>query len=235
MFYCEICGLKIRINNRFQMIQNLSRDYIIPPCPAPDITLGVSNQEIDAERAKYPQFDDGYHEAIVLFRKLSEKCLSFDIFFLHCAAVSLDGKAYLFTGKSGIGKSTHARLWTRVYPRSFIINGDKPLIRLKDGRFYVFGTPWCGKEMQQKNTSAPIKAVCFLEQSDDICVRRMAPLEVIGKIFDQTAYQKDTKRNAQLMALLDKFITDIPFYLLKCDISEKAVLTAHDAMEVTQQ
>lgn len=230
MFFCEICTLKIQINNRFEKIRRLSEDYIIPQVTTPDLVLEATPEETASEMRLYPDFPEDYHEAVVLFRKLSSSALSFGAFFLHSAAVSLDGAAYLFTGKSGVGKSTHARLWGEVYPRSFIINGDKPLIRRSDKGFYVYGTPWCGKEMEQKNTSAPIKGVCFIEQAQKNSIIRLSPSQVIGKIFNQTVYQKEPLKNEQLLKLLDGFIADIPFFLLKCDVSHEAVRLSHDTM-----
>lgn len=229
MLFCEICELKIRINNRYENIARLCRDYIVPG-DVPDMVLEATEEEIDSEQKIYPEPPRGYHEAVIIFRKLCRRALEYGVFFLHSAAVELDGTAYLFCGKSGAGKSTHARLWCEAYPRAVVINGDKPLIRRKADGFYVYGTPWCGKEMQQKNTSAPVGAVCFIEQSRENQIRPMSKAEVIGKIFNQTVYQAELAANEELFSLLDKFIGSTPFYLLKCNMTADAALLAHRVM-----
>ena len=59
---------------------------------------------------------------------------------LHASAVELDGKAYLFSGDSGAGKSTHTKLWQTVFGESAIVfNDDKPALRCVDGKWYAYG------------------------------------------------------------------------------------------------
>ena len=61
--------------------------------------------------------------------------------------LELDGKAYVFTAKSGVGKTTHTKLWVEYFEGiASYINGDKPIIRCKDFVWYAYGTPWMGKE-----------------------------------------------------------------------------------------
>lgn len=228
---CRICGLNIQINNIYKNIENLSKDYIISNIAKPDIILNVSDSEIDNELLKYPQFSREYHEGVVLFRKLCKKIIPFNAFFLHSAAVSFNNEGFLFCGKSGAGKSTHAILWEKTFKDAFVLNADKPLIRLLNGSFFVYGTPWCGKEGLQKNIYAKIAGVCFLEKSAENSIRKMSSKETLQKIFNQTVYMKNPGLNSRLMELLNKFITEIPFYSLNCNISKDAVYTAYNMMK----
>ena len=75
---------------------------------------------------------------------------------IHASAVVSDGKAYLFLGKSGTGKSTHARLWLKNIPGSHLLNDDNPAVRLIDGSPVAFGTPWSGKTPCYRDESAPV-------------------------------------------------------------------------------
>ena len=80
---------------------------------------------------------------------------------------AMDGQAYLFSADSGVGKSTHSRLWQQVFgdQRVTIINDDKPALRLRDGVWYVYGTPWSGKYGLNHNLCYPLAGICFLERS----------------------------------------------------------------------
>lgn len=229
MFLCNICGLNIQINNKYELIENLSEDYIVSDI-SPEIVLEATEKDIEEEILKYPQHSKGYHEGVVLFRKLCEIVLPKNIFFFHSAVVAYNGNGYIFAGKSGAGKSTHAALWEKVIHGAEVINGDKPLIKLENDEFYAYGTPWCGKEMMQKNKKVKVSGVCFIEQAKENSIEKLSSIQVIGKIFDQTVYMKEPKSNEMLMDLINKFITDIPFYLLKCDISEEAVALAYNTM-----
>lgn len=84
----------------------------------------------------------------------------------HAAAVSLDGKGYMFLGKSGTGKSTHARLWLGNIPGTELMNDDNPAVRIKaDGSAVVYGTPWSGKTPCYRNICAPIGGIVLLSQA----------------------------------------------------------------------
>ena len=84
----------------------------------------------------------------------------------HAAAVSLDGKGYMFLGKSGTGKSTHARLWLQNIPGTELMNDDNPAVRIKaDGTAVVYGTPWSGKTPCYRNICAPLGGIVLLSQA----------------------------------------------------------------------
>lgn len=87
-------------------------------------------------------------------------------FMLHSAAVVRDGKAVLFMGKSGTGKSTHAQLWLREFAGTSLLNDDNPVVRVSaDGTVTVYGSPWSGKTPCYRNAEAPVEAMVRLEQA----------------------------------------------------------------------
>lgn len=87
-------------------------------------------------------------------------------FMLHSAAVVRDGKAVLFMGKSGTGKSTHAQLWLREFAGTSLLNDDNPVVRVSaDGTVTVYGSPWSGKTPCYRNAGAPVEAMIRLEQA----------------------------------------------------------------------
>ena len=119
-----------------------------------------------------------------------QKLVRFDGFYLHSSALVLDGKAYLFSGHSGVGKSTHTCLWQSVFGSDArIINDDKPALRRIDGIWYAYGTPWCGKDGINKNEKAPIAGVCFLKQAKDNHIRCLTAAEAMQRIMSQTIYK----------------------------------------------
>lgn len=86
---------------------------------------------------------------------------------VHASVICLDGKAYLFAGKSGTGKSTHSALWLRHIPGSFLLNDDNPVIRLSDGIPTAFGTPWSGKTPCYRNEGFPVAGIARLSQAPE--------------------------------------------------------------------
>lgn len=83
----------------------------------------------------------------------------------HASCVTLDGKGYMFLGKSGTGKSTHAALWLQNFDGCSLLNDDNPVIRDIDGTIQVYGSPWSGKTPCYKNVSAPLGGIVRLEQA----------------------------------------------------------------------
>lgn len=84
---------------------------------------------------------------------------------IHAASVAWQGKAFLFMGKSGTGKSTHARLWLKCFPGSELLNDDNPTIRIEQGKVTAYGTPWSGKTPCYKNKSFPVGGMVRLQQT----------------------------------------------------------------------
>ena len=133
--------------------------------------------------------------------------------------------------KSGTGKSTHTSLWLEHFgERARIINGDKPLLRFIDGKLFVYGTPWCGKEGLNINTSSQLKALCFLERGTDNSIRRLSDSEIVARLFHQLIMPQDMQAADCLLQLLDRTVKEIPVWLLRCNISQEAVITAYEAM-----
>lgn len=86
---------------------------------------------------------------------------------LHAAAVELQGKAYAFTGPSGIGKSSRAEAWRQAHGAS-LISGDRPLICVRD--LMLYGVPWDGKEHCFRNVCYPLKTIFEVRRSENINV-----------------------------------------------------------------
>ena len=89
---------------------------------------------------------------------------------LHAAAVEVQGKAYAFSGPSGIGKSTRADAWKEAFGAE-LINGDRPLIDTH--KLELYGVPWDGKEQCFRNVHYPLKAICEVRRSESTYIREM--------------------------------------------------------------
>ena len=138
-------------------------------------------------------------------------------FYLHASAVAKDGKAYLFSGRSGEGKSTHTQLWQQEFgAETVVFNDDKPVMRCIDGVWYAYGTPWCGKDGINRNMKVPLAGICFLKQGQQNRIRRLSNQEALQKILGQTVWRRlRPERIDLLMCHLDNLITNIPVFELE--------------------
>ncbi len=89
---------------------------------------------------------------------------------LHAAAVEIRGEACVFSGPSGVGKSTRAQAWEETFGAE-LISGDRPLIDVR--HFEVYGVPWDGKEQCFRNVHYPLKAICEVRRSGSAYIRSM--------------------------------------------------------------
>lgn len=137
--------------------------------------------------------------------------LHHDGMMLHASAVVVDGYAYLFSGPCGMGKSTHTAMYKNAWPDAVIINDDKPALRRIDGMWHVFGTPWCGKDGINVNTSALLAGICFLHRGDTL-MRRITALETVPQFLKQTGGRKNAQDAQLLMGLLDDLLRNIPVF-----------------------
>ena len=87
-------------------------------------------------------------------------------YILHCAFLAFKNNAILFTGPSGIGKSTHADLWCKYIDQTHVVNGDRCLISIQsDGTYLANGWPVCGSSGICHVEQYPIKAIVFMQQA----------------------------------------------------------------------
>lgn len=109
--------------------------------------------------------------SLMILYALATSCKGTALF--HSAVVSKDGKGYMFLGKSGTGKSTHARLWLKHVEGSALMNDDNPVVRVTDEGVMVYGSPWSGKTPCYRNVSAPLGGIVLLAQAPYNKIKRL--------------------------------------------------------------
>ncbi len=142
---------------------------------------------------------------------------------IHSAAVDCSGSGIIFSAPSGTGKSTQANLW-RKHKGAVVLNGDRPALRVVDGRVYVYGTPWSGSSPDSVNKSSPLKAIVMLEQSDANSIRQLEKPEAVRYLMPR-CYLPYGVADLLERAVdnMDSIIERVPVYLLRCRPDAEAV------------
>ncbi|MCD8049403.1 MAG: hypothetical protein LUG52_07375 [Clostridia bacterium] len=231
MITLNIAGIAVGVDNKYPLAQWNCGEHITDSPPL--FTVSASDDEVREEFDRLKgAFTPSDCESNCLYRKVSLGMLDFDAFLLHAAVVAVDGEGYVFTAPGGTGKSTHANYWMREFgERAVLINGDKPIIRITDKKFYVCGTPWRGKERLGCAENVPLKAVCLLERGAE---NEIAPADTdatLNKIFQQVLLPNDPESVIKQLDLLDTLIGSAPIYHLKCNMSQDAAKVAYNAMK----
>ena len=148
---------------------------------------------------------------------------------LHSAyIVTRQGQGILFSGPSGIGKSTQAALWQR-YAGAEIVNGDRALVRPDTGT--VSGVFYAGTSGISRNVTAPLQAVVLLEQGSENRITALRPQEAFARLLSQCAYYEwDAASAARMTELAAQLVTNVPVWRMDCRADESAVRALEEAM-----
>ena len=231
----------ISVESVYEATRDFCRDYLSDAEDA-DIHIVTSPIDIEAERKKSEEerrleglvpyeFSKEYLETLALYRKIATALCEFGIILFHGSALSVDGEGYIFTARSGTGKSTHTRLWRKVLrERVEMINDDKPLVKISDNEITVFGTPWCGKHGIGANISAPLKAIAVLERSKENSIAEISRYEALPKLLAQTYRPKDKEALRTVLSLVDKLASILPIYRLSVNMEDEAAEVAYGKM-----
>ena len=224
-------GLIVELEVNGELLKSRLEPYEYNGDLPTDIKIEVSRQfYVDRQKENaYLSFDEC--EYLWSASYFYEQLAKYDGVMLHASCVEYNGKAYLFSARSGTGKSTHTHLWLKYLPGSRIINDDKPAIRIIGSKAYAFGTPWSGKTNESINTGVPIAGIAFLSRGEN-AIKRVNGFSVLKDFMDQTVRPSSKELMEPMLDVLDKILTGVPVYRLSCDMSEEAVKTSYEGMRI---
>ncbi len=226
----KIAGLNVGYEPKYDMLRERSEKYRCDE--KPDFRIGVSDSLMEQQMEYYKDVLEGASlEYLWIGSAFNLKLLEYNGMFLHSSTVVADGRAYSFSAPCSTGKSTHTSLWLKLLgDKAFIINDDKAAYRKIDGKYYIFGTPFSGKNDINVNTSAEMGAICFIEQSPTNSIERIAPDDALSPLISQTVRPANPERMILLCDFLNELLTEIPIYRLKCNISLEAAELSYKTM-----
>ena len=239
-FKIMLAGRVISVNALFPSTENYCKDYLTDASDF-DIEVTVSESDLEYEMEKsrkeltpeeFSHLTEKYYELTAVYRKIAERLVDYNIILFHGSCLAVDGEAFIFTAKSGTGKSTHARLWREKFgDRCVMINDDKPLLELTDDGVVVWGTPWNGKHRLGTNASAPLSAICILERAEENSIKRQSILAVFPEIFSQTYRFSDPDKMRRTLVLLETIMNRVGLYRLGCNMDPSAADISYGGMK----
>ncbi|MBR6717111.1 MAG: hypothetical protein IKI77_02070 [Oscillospiraceae bacterium] len=241
--YC-IAGKRIAVQFMYPSVHRYCADYrIADDGNAPDLSVQVTQADIDFERERSARenrvegrapiaFPDDYLEELAVYRQIAEQMPSFDTVLMHGSVIAADGEAFLFTAKSGTGKSTHTRLWREMLgERAVMVNDDKPLLHVGAEGVTAYGTPYNGKHRLGCNMSAPLKGICILTRAAENRIVRISAKEAYPMLLQQIYRPQNAAQMQKTLLLIDRLAAEVPFYRLGCNMDPEAAEVAYHGMK----
>ena len=141
----------------------------------------------------------------------------------HSSVVSYQGKAYMFLGHSGTGKSTHSSLWLKYIEGTELVNDDNPVVRIIDGVARVYGSPWSGKTPCYRNVVYPVGAIVKLDQAPYNEIKRLKGVRAYAAIVPSISGKRWDKQLAEGLHETENQLAQIvPVWHLDCLPDEAA-------------
>ena len=155
-----------------------------------------------------------------------------DTAFVHASAVTYKGKAYLFLGKSGTGKSTHSRMWLNALDGVVLMNDDHPIIRIdEDGKAIAYGSPWSGKTHCYKNMHAPIGGIIRIARAPYNKAHRLHIVESYASLMTSISGMTWERNLADGKdRTIQKIIASVPCWRMECLPDEDAARVCSQAV-----
>lgn len=142
---------------------------------------------------------------------------------VHAACVSTPLGGILFSGPSGIGKSTQAELWCN-YCGATVINGDRPILSKEESGWLAWGSPYAGSSRCHVNEKCPVTAIVSLQQAKECSLKRLHSAEAFREIWSGlTVYKWDKWFVERAADLILDLIETVPVFRFCCTPDKGAV------------
>lgn len=236
VFKIDVAGVVVCIDSIYPSIFYRCGKYLVPNTEAEKISICTNKKEVIREQmilSTSGSMNLGLPsiEEMIVHRKFVESMLCFDAFLIHGVAIAIDRQGCLFVAKSGTGKTTHAMCWMRNNRDVYVVNGDKPLIRVVNDEVFVCGTPWCGKENLSTNVMVKLKAIIVMERDTKNVIEIMPNKRVFQTVLSYVYCPDDIEKKKGTMQLLNNVLRTTPVYHFRFNnFAEDAYSVAYEAL-----
>ena len=223
-------GYIFEIDSLYEYFYLYSREYISNNNP--NYVIVNTEEELDQWISSHnEQGPRDYLETLLIQSKVADILVKYDVYIFHGSSIYIDNvnNGFIFTGPSGVGKSTHVSKLKEYYQdRLAIINDDKPFL---DKDFYIYGSPWSGKSHISINSTAKLKAIFIIYQSKDNKINELKPSEAINYLIKQIHLPKGKEETNNGLDYLIRLVKDVPIYHLGLNLESDSINNTINAIK----
>ena len=227
-----IAGHKTEYHVRGELLSQRSAPYRADFDSAEtEIRLDIKEEFLQQKKEEIPHITLSEHEYMWTCEAFYNELLRHNGLMLHSSCVEKDGYAYLFSARSGTGKSTHTHLWLENLSGTRIINDDKPALIYENDKWYACGTPFSGKTDENLNVKIPVRAIVFLHRSEKNQVKKMIPAIAVAQFLEQTINPSNRALAEKMLEYTDSILRNVPVFSLGCNLDPDAAEIAYNEIE----
>lgn len=240
-FKMKIAGKTAQITTLYESTRDYCRGYRTEDLP--DFSITVTRADLTFEQEQYDEearqegfrfrkFTDPFLERAAIQRKFAEYLLDHGTLMFHGSAIAVDGDGYLFTARSGTGKSTHTQLWReRFGNRAVMVNDDKPFLQITEKEIFLCGSPWSGKHGLDTNITVPLKGICILHRGPENRIEQISPADALPRLIHESYCPLDPAKYPRFLELIQSLSMHTPLFRMECTRDSQAAEVAHNAMK----
>ena len=228
----KIADLIVEYTAKYDELKRLSEQFVYSGEGKTDITLSVTDKQLENMLSRSVEGTTicGI-ENLAMSSEFNRAAIKYGVMLVHSSALIYNNGAYLFSADSGVGKSTHTKLWLKAFgDKVHIMNDDKPVVRLYDDHAQAYGTPFDGGSGIALNERYPLKAIIFVERGEENSVRIPDNKEIIQKLYFQTARMVNRETAEKMLVNMERLLHLTKFYILTCNMDISAAYTAYNSI-----
>lgn len=139
------------------------------------------------------------------------------VLLIHASLVRQGEYGYAFIAKSGTGKSTQVSMWLRYLPGCDLMNDDNPIIRIVEGKPFIYGSPWSGKTPCYRNVKVRLGAITRIDRAMTNSIEKLSPIEAFTSFLPSCSTMKwDSDIYNNICDTITKVVETTGIYILHC-------------------
>lgn len=207
--------------------------YIIKDIDGHECALLITNEDFSdchcALNGNFIMRRFGFNNALMLafsFASCNKSTL-----LIHASLVRHNGYGYAFIAKSGTGKSTQVSNWLKYIPNCDLMNDDNPIVRVIDGKPYIYGSPWSGKTPCYRNVKAPLGAITRIDRAKANSVEKLQPIQAFASLLSSCSSMKwDTTIYNKICDTVTQVVEHSNIYILHCLPDRESAIVCHSVI-----
>lgn len=142
----------------------------------------------------------------------------------------------MFSGPSGIGKSTHANLWRQHIEDTHVVNGDRCLIyQNEEGQYLASAWPVCGSSNICLTETYPLRAIVFMGQAPHNEVVNVRPMQLFKQLSSQITINWWNKQQVgRTLDELQQMLGQVKMCNYACNLTPEAPKTLYNYLKDQQ-